>query len=267
MRLVVAAAAVAAVAASVGFVALKSDGDEGASHEGRPPPSLVLTSPANGVAKVGNSTITKEEFDRWLKSVATGRRGSASAVVPDPPGYEKCVAGLKSRPELNVAGSTRERQLEGQCRRRYDKLKDEVMQFLITSEWVEQEAKAQDVEVSDREIESTFQEQKKRAFPGKEGESGYQKFLEASGLDESAVKYRLKGSLLQRKLQRKVTKKSAEGKPLDAAERQRVFARYVKGFRRRYRKNTTCAVGFRVAECANGAKLTRGGGRDSGNGR
>ncbi len=48
--------------------------------------------PAGSVAKVGDETITKQEFNKWLKTAAAGQsQGGGSTAVPDPPDYTKCV--------------------------------------------------------------------------------------------------------------------------------------------------------------------------------
>ena len=54
--------------------------------------------PSNSVAKVGDSTITKKEFDRWLTNAASGQAQGGQPTVPDPPDFKKCVAALKKQP-------------------------------------------------------------------------------------------------------------------------------------------------------------------------
>ena len=43
--------------------------------------------PSNSVAKVGGDTITKAEFNKWLKTAAMGQSQGGPAVVPDPPNF------------------------------------------------------------------------------------------------------------------------------------------------------------------------------------
>ena len=85
----------------------------------------------------------------------------------------------------------------------YDQLKNEVMQFLIQAEWVQQEAEDRDVKVSDAEVKKSFDEQKKQAFPK---EADYKKFLKDSGMTEEDILFRVKLDQLQTKLTQKVTK-------------------------------------------------------------
>src|SRR2546423_14044621 len=65
--------------------------------------------PSNGVAKVGDTTITKAEFNHWLAAAAKqqsqtspGQPAGATAV-PDPPNFTKCVA-AKQAPPLPKGG-------------------------------------------------------------------------------------------------------------------------------------------------------------------
>ena len=161
--------------------------------------------PSNSVAKVGDSNITKDEFNRWLKNAASGQQqGGGSAVIPDPPDYTKCVAGLKK--QLGAAkGAPKQSDaaLKKQCKTQYDQLKGEVMQFLIQAQWVTQEAEDRNVEVSDAEVKKSFNQQKKQAFPK---EADYQKFLKDSGMNEEDILYRVKLDQLQTKLTQKVSK-------------------------------------------------------------
>jgi len=158
--------------------------------------------PANSVAKVGDSTITKAEFDRWLKNAASGQSQGGAVAVPDPPDFTKCVAAQKKQSQPQGAGKRPDAQVKKQCKQQYDQLKGEVMQFLIQAEWVQQEAAARDVKVSDAEVKKSFEDQKKRAFPKP---ADYQKFLKESGMAEEDILFRVKLDQLQTKLTKKVT--------------------------------------------------------------
>lgn len=158
--------------------------------------------PASGVAKVGDSTITKDEFNHWLKSAAAGQAQGTGAPAPDPPTYTKCVAGLKKQPTQPGAPKPDDAALKKQCTQAYDQLRDQVMQFLIQAEWVQQEASKRGVKVSEPEVKKIFDDQKKQAFPR---EADYAKFLKESGMSEADILFRLKLEQLQTKLTQKVT--------------------------------------------------------------
>ena len=162
--------------------------------------------PPSAVAKVGDSTISKDEFDRWYKNAAAGASQGGQAVAPDPPDYEKCVAGLQKQPQPEGAGKPTEDALKKQCEQQYEDLRNQVMQFLIQAEWVQQEAEERDVSVSDEEVKKSFDDQKKQAFPK---EADYQKFLEDNGMSEEDILFRVKLDQLQTKLTKKITEGKA----------------------------------------------------------
>jgi foldase protein PrsA len=167
--------------------------------------------PPNAVAKVGDSVIKKADFDRWLKTAAMGQAQGGQAAVPDPPDYSACVASLEKQPLPKGSTKPSAGALKKQCRQQYDQLKGQVMQFLIQAQWVQQEASARDVKVSDAEVRRSFEDQKKQAFPN---DKAYQRFLKSSGMTESDILFRVKLDTLQTKLTQKVTED--QGKISDA---------------------------------------------------
>ena len=171
--------------------------------------------PSNSVAKVGDTPITKTEFDRWLKNAAMGQQQGGGASVPDPPNFEKCVAGLKKSPQPKGAGKPKDADLRKQCKQQYDQLKSEVMQFLIQAQWVQQEAEERDVKVSDSEVKRSFEDQKRQAFPK---EADYRKFLKSSGMSEDDILFRVKLDTLQTKLTQQVTEDKVKVSEADLKE-------------------------------------------------
>jgi foldase protein PrsA len=169
--------------------------------------ALVIAScgnevPPGAVAKVGDSEITQDDFDKWLTTAVKGQAQGGTAVVPDPPDFPKCVAAKKKAPATESQGTPSEAQLKKQCEQEYNQLKREVMQFLIQAEWVQQEAAARDIEVSDKAVQKSFEDQKKQAFPT---DKAYQQFLKTSGMTEEDILFRVKLDQLQQKLTQKVT--------------------------------------------------------------
>jgi foldase protein PrsA len=157
--------------------------------------------PPGAVAKVGDETITQDEFTKWLTAAVKSQAQGGAAVVPDPPDYSKCVAQKKKQPVTGKA-KTSDSALKKQCASEYTTLKRQVMQFLIQAQWVEQEAKKENIKVSDSELHKTLETQKKQAFPT---EKAYQQFLKTSGMSEADILFRVKLASLQQKLTKKVT--------------------------------------------------------------
>ena len=160
--------------------------------------------PAGAVAKVGDSTITQDEFDKWMGIAVKGQSQSAggAAAVPKPPDFEACVAAKKKTPVPKGQQKPSDDALKKQCKSEYDTLKREVMQFLIQGEWVQQEAQKRGVKVKDAELQKALEDQKKQVFPN---DKQYQQFLKTSGMTEEDVLFRVKLNELQQRLTQKVT--------------------------------------------------------------
>jgi foldase protein PrsA len=157
--------------------------------------------PSNGVAKVGGTVITRADFAKWLKTAALGQSQGAQASVPDPPKFTSCIAAKRGQPQPG-GGKPTEDQLRKQCKQEYDQLKAQVMQFLIQAQWVLQEADKQNIKVSQAEVQRSFQDQKKQAFPT---DKAYQRFLRSSGMSETDILFRVKLDTLQQRLTQKIT--------------------------------------------------------------
>src|SRR4051794_34853702 len=160
--------------------------------------------PGDAVATVDGNSIEKSSFDHWL-TVASKSGGQATAAPPKPPKFTECVAQkrkttpkpAKGQPEVTDA------QLKAQCKQEYESLRDQVLQLLISFQWIEGEAKAMNIKVSDKEVKDSFAKQKKQAFPK---EADFQKFLKESGQTEADIIKRVRLDTLSNKIRDKVTK-------------------------------------------------------------
>src|SRR5881397_1591741 len=72
--------------------------------------------PPNAVAKVGDSVITKADFDKWLNTAAKGQAQGGQATVPDPPDYSTCVATLRKQPLPTGGKKPNDSDLKKQCK-------------------------------------------------------------------------------------------------------------------------------------------------------
>ena len=172
--------------------------------------------PPNAVAKVGDSVITQDEFNKWLKTASAGQaQGGDAPAAPDPPDFKKCVAAKQKQPVPKGQDKPSDAQLKKQCEQQFDQLKTEVMQFLIQAEWVQQEAEAQGVKVTEKEIKRSFEDQKKQAFPN---DKAYEQFLKSSGMTEADILFRVRLDQLQQKLTQKVTEDAKKVSDQDVSE-------------------------------------------------
>jgi foldase protein PrsA len=169
--------------------------------------------PGNAVVKVGDESIKKATFDHWMQIAAVSQAGQAQAnagsasqaKVPDSPEFSACVANKKKTAGKPAKGQPNptDAQLKTQCKQEYDTLKDQVLEFLIRSTWLDNEAGEQNVKVTDKEVQKTIDDAKKQAFPKPDD---FEKFLRQSGLTEADVFFQQRGQLLEQKITEKVTK-------------------------------------------------------------
>jgi foldase protein PrsA len=171
--------------------------------------------PGNAVARVGDTSVTRSVFDHWMKvAAASSAQASqdpdaaakgASAEVPEPPNFAECVAEKRKTAPKPAKGQPEptDATFKTQCKQEYEGLRDQVLQFLISSEWIIGEAKDQDVKVSDAQIKKQFETTKKQSFPK---EADFKKFLTQSAMTVEDVMFRVKVDALSNKLRDKVTK-------------------------------------------------------------
>jgi foldase protein PrsA len=165
--------------------------------------------PGNGVAKVGDMVITQGQFTHWLTvanaSSAGAVPGQPAPPLPDPPSFARCVAyQARTVPKpANGQPAVTNAQFKQQCQQQYGLLRNQVMQFLITSNWVIGEAVDQHVSVSDKQVRTQLNTIAKQQFP-KPGD--FQKFLQQSGETLPDLMFRVRLNMLSDKIRTKVTK-------------------------------------------------------------
>src|SRR5215218_8747463 len=161
--------------------------------------------PSNGVATVDDEVITKKEYNHWLTAAAKGQAAQggpgAATSVPDSPDFKKCIAGKKKTPTPKGTPKPKDADLKKQCQQEYDALRQQVMQFLISAEWIQQEADARGIKTSDKEVQKEFADQKKQSFPK---EKDYQEFLKTSGQTEDDLLFRVRLDVLSNQVREKI---------------------------------------------------------------
>jgi foldase protein PrsA len=164
--------------------------------------------PGDSVATVDGTPITKASYDHWL-GIAAKSGGQPNGSIPKPPDFKDCVANKRKTLPKPAKGqpTTTDAQLKTQCKSEYDALKQQVMQLLISFQWIEGEAKDRGVKVSDADVKKQFETQKKASFPK---DADYQKFLDQSGQTEKDILMRVKLDLLSNKIRDKITKDTGD---------------------------------------------------------
>ena len=163
--------------------------------------------PGNAVVDIGGDSIKSTTFDHWLKVAATSQAqqsgATGAASIPDPPDYTKCIANKKKTATKPAKGqpTPTDATYKSQCQQEYNSLRDSVMQFLITSAWIEGESTDRGVKVSDTDVKKDFDKQRQQSFPK---DKDYEAFLKSSGYVQEDLLYRIKVQDLTNKLRTKI---------------------------------------------------------------
>ena len=171
--------------------------------------------PAGTIARVEDRAILKADFEHWI-AVANSSVG---------------------RSELPAPGSDE-----------YQQLSDQVMQFLISFEWIAGEARERGIWFSKAAVRAEFRRQKRQSF---ETERDYQRFLEESHQTEADVLRRVRLDMVSNRL----TQRAAGDAKTPRGQTRRI-ERYLKRFTRRRRKRTVCGEGYATSDCGRTAPIT-----------
>jgi foldase protein PrsA len=161
--------------------------------------------PGNAVATVDGTAIEKSDYDHWINVAAKSSGQGANAQVPVPPDFTACIAQKRKTTPKPAKGQPKvtDDQLKAQCKQQYEQLRNQVLQLLISFQWLQGEAKAQGITVTDADVKKSFDTQKKQSFPK---DADYQKFLKDSGQSEADILLQVKADLLASKIRDKVVK-------------------------------------------------------------
>jgi foldase protein PrsA len=162
--------------------------------------------PGNSVADVAGNPVTTRAFDHWMyvaaKSNAASSPGAPVVVPEDPPQFAACIsAARKEYPGLRKAS---EKVLRNDCQQLFTALDSQVMGFLITGYWYQLEAKRDHITVTASQVRSTFEKERKQAYPTT---AAYQAFLKETGQTTADILYRVRIDLILSKLEARQTKK------------------------------------------------------------
>jgi len=246
--------------------------------------------PGDAVAIVGEAPISNDEFAHWMTVAATSRQASIDATIPPtvpvPPDFTACVAAATAAlPETPPKGKTTptDAQLKERCRKDYEELRDEVLQFLITAQWIIGEAGSQGIELTDQQVQAEYAKQKKQNYPK---DADFRKFLKISGMTIDDLLMRVKVDTLSDRLRGKVTKGAATptraqikayylkhkrqfrrktlkqatpqiARTLKQQRQQKALAAFVVTLHDDWKARTICRSGYVIESCANAPAPTR----------
>jgi foldase protein PrsA len=163
--------------------------------------------PGNAVVKIGSDPIKTQAFDHWLQVAATTQQqqtgATGTAQIPKPPEFTACIAQAKKTAAKPAKGqpTPTDATYKAQCKQQYESLRDSVLQFLISSAWIEGESADKGVKISDADVKKEFDKQRTQSFPK---DKDYAAFLKSSGYIQEDLLYRIKVQNLSQKLRTKI---------------------------------------------------------------
>lgn len=160
--------------------------------------------PSDSVATVEGNSIKNATFNHWLAVAATANASETGGapVIPTPPSFSACISHLAATSaKTKKAKPPTHAQLKSECETQYQSLKKEVVNYLISSEWVLGEAKNLGIKLSDSEVHKEFMKIRSEQFPTS---AEFEKFLKTSGQTVSDLLLRVKLNMLSQKIQHKV---------------------------------------------------------------
>ena len=130
---------------------------------------------------------------------------TGKVTIPQPPDFTACIADKKKTATKPAKGqpTPTDATYKTQCKQEYGALRDQVMQFLISSAWIEGESADRGVKVTDADVKKDFDKQRQQSFPK---DKDYAAFLKSSGYVQEDLLYRIKIQELSQKLRTKVIK-------------------------------------------------------------
>lgn len=196
------------------------------------------------VVNVGGGNVVRREMVLHWMRVAALRDGEESGYVggvPDPPRYTRCIKELAAAPPTALRPARGRSVLKGECAQRYEGLKTQVLQSLITAEWFFAEGKARGLSVSSAEERARVARVSRNRFATRAAWEGY---LRRGGETEADQMFRSKIKLYSAKIEQQLAPGGS------ASERQRALIEFVKGFPAKWAPRTRCQSGYVVADCA-----------------
>jgi foldase protein PrsA len=181
--------------------------------------------PADAVATVDGSPITKAALYHWIGITVNSRQAPGSKItrqpVPIPPDFTACIAFHRAtdakpgpgRPSIPTAS------LKTECQAAYTGALTPVMAFLITTDWFEGEAAAEGIKVSTATVRAQLsQDEAATVAQGTTPTAAaLEQYLAAIGETSQDELYRIRGQVLSTKLGAKALAAAPKATPAEIA--------------------------------------------------
>ena len=196
------------------------------------------------VAVVGDQVVTRAALDHWvpIEAVISRELNPQQPVpkgeVPDPPEFTACIAYTRTTAGTPRSGqaSPTNAHLKRLCRERYESVRTHMLTILISFTWLNAESAAQDIKLSDDEVQKRFARFEHEEFGSDAAFRRYQKYTGANLADELLL---TRMDLLSSKLEEKII--STKGTPGART--------YYHDFPHRWAAKTSCSPGYIIPDC------------------
>ena len=152
------------------------------------------SSSAGSVVTVDGTKISAPTFNHWLKGSALSAHSQTATIPPFPPDaprYTRCMAFVDAA-QVKAGKHPSNATLLTDCQQLRTALAEEVMQFLISSNWILHEGSSEGVTVSPSAVQAAVHS----SLP----KTGLVQYLRGSGLSRADLTFEARVSLIAQKL-------------------------------------------------------------------
>lgn len=202
--------------------------------------------PANAVAVVGSTPITRATLNHWMASIVGGDyyehigAPAPRGLVSEPPNYSACVAAAGTLVGRTASGqlALTPEQLDGKCRELHQAIKEQALSLLISIQWRIDEAAEHGLTITDGEVAGYLKQLNAKQFP-KPGQ--FETYLADREWAASDMLYQLKRNLLTTRLEAKFQHNNQAA--------QQAFFQFVLANTAKRTASTDCRVGYVIPRC------------------
>lgn len=208
-----------------------------------PEPSALKSAPADVVALVGKTPITRAALSHWIEATAGGDFYEiAQVTIPrgmfsDPPRLATCQADMASIESNRKAGKVPTRTPIETCRGLEESIKEQALEYLIGLQRAIDEDAEVGVKVTDAEVAREFKKLQAELYP-KEGD--FQRYLAQRDWTTADNLVLVKHDLLNDKLVEHLERQGGE----------KAFEAFVMAAMKRWTARTACRSAYMVKGCA-----------------
>jgi parvulin-like peptidyl-prolyl isomerase len=171
--------------------------------------------PSNAVATVDGAVISKASFNHWMQIAVNSLQQSttgAHAPVPVAPDFTACIAYHRANDPKPAKGqpAPTTASLKTECQQTYASGLAQTMPFLITADWLQGEAAAQKITVSNATVASQLKQIEAAQF---QTPTALATFLQESGETNADLLYRVRVDALSNDIRTKVTNAATKVTP------------------------------------------------------